>query len=204
MRVGIYLLTSLFSDEHYENFNLWKRTVMKLSKILNGLACFGGHFCYLQIFYLPRKSRTHNGEQPALVQRRNILSLISGSVIGRLRIRHAACSGTSESGAHPRRIGAAGDLRGYRRSQTKELQHLRQNNGKGAPKLGKQQRTTPTLSTEGSKAIPWCSPARTKQETWVRGTWQPVDGVREIGVTFLDGVKTWQPWFDLVFRPHQP
>jgi ketosteroid isomerase-like protein len=37
----------------------------------------------------------------------------------------------------------------------------------------------------------------------VRGTWQPVKGgVRETAVTSLDAGKTWQPWFDLVFRPH--
>lgn len=39
----------------------------------------------------------------------------------------------------------------------------------------------------------------------VRGTWKPLkDGVREIGVTSMDGGRTWQPWFDLVFRPHHP
>jgi hypothetical protein len=38
----------------------------------------------------------------------------------------------------------------------------------------------------------------------VRGVWKPVpDGVRETGVTSLDGGKTWTPWFDLVFRPHK-
>ena len=37
-----------------------------------------------------------------------------------------------------------------------------------------------------------------------RGTWMPVKGgVREIGVTSVDEGKTWQPWFDLTFRPHQ-
>ncbi len=37
----------------------------------------------------------------------------------------------------------------------------------------------------------------------VRGTWKPVEGgVREIGVTSRDGGKTWDPWFDLTFRPH--
>jgi hypothetical protein len=36
-----------------------------------------------------------------------------------------------------------------------------------------------------------------------RGVWKPVkDGVRETGVTSLDGGKTWQPWFDLIFRPN--
>jgi hypothetical protein len=37
----------------------------------------------------------------------------------------------------------------------------------------------------------------------VRGVWKPVEGgVREIGVTSTDGGKTWNPWFDLSFRPH--
>jgi ketosteroid isomerase-like protein len=40
-------------------------------------------------------------------------------------------------------------------------------------------------------------------ERLVRGTWKPVSGgVRETAVTSLDGGKTWQPWFDLVFFPH--
>jgi len=39
--------------------------------------------------------------------------------------------------------------------------------------------------------------------TVVRGTWKPIEGgVRETGVASQDGGKTWQPWFDLVFRPH--
>jgi hypothetical protein len=29
-------------------------------------------------------------------------------------------------------------------------------------------------------------------------------GVRETAVTSTDGGTTWQPWFDLVFRPHKP
>lgn len=38
-----------------------------------------------------------------------------------------------------------------------------------------------------------------------RGTWMAVKGgVREIGVKSADDGKTWQPWFDLVFKPHQP
>lgn len=38
----------------------------------------------------------------------------------------------------------------------------------------------------------------------VRGTWKPENGnVRETAVTSTDGGKTWKPWFDLVFRPHQ-
>jgi len=41
-------------------------------------------------------------------------------------------------------------------------------------------------------------------ERRVRGTWKPVQGgVRETAVTSLDGGTTWQPWFDLMFRPAQ-
>jgi ketosteroid isomerase-like protein len=37
----------------------------------------------------------------------------------------------------------------------------------------------------------------------VRGVWKPSNGgVRETAVTSSDSGKTWQPWFDLVFRPH--
>jgi ketosteroid isomerase-like protein len=40
-------------------------------------------------------------------------------------------------------------------------------------------------------------------ERLVRGTWKPINGgVRETAVTSLDDGKTWQPWFDLIFRPH--
>ncbi len=40
------------------------------------------------------------------------------------------------------------------------------------------------------------------KERRVRGMWKPVkDGVRESAVTSVDGGKTWQPWFDLLFRP---
>lgn len=39
----------------------------------------------------------------------------------------------------------------------------------------------------------------------VRGTWKPIDGgVRETAVRSLDGGKSWQPWFDLMFRPQRP
>ena len=39
-------------------------------------------------------------------------------------------------------------------------------------------------------------------ETLVRGTWKPLNGgVRETAVTSIDGGQTWNPWFDLVFRP---
>ncbi len=36
----------------------------------------------------------------------------------------------------------------------------------------------------------------------VRGTWRAMKGeVRETAITSIDGGKTWQPWFDLMFRP---
>lgn len=39
----------------------------------------------------------------------------------------------------------------------------------------------------------------------VRGVWKPVrDGVRETAVTSLDNGKTWQPWFDMIFRRRKP
>lgn len=42
------------------------------------------------------------------------------------------------------------------------------------------------------------------RERRVRGTWKAEGAtVRETAVTSVDGGKTWQPWFDLVFRPHK-
>jgi hypothetical protein len=41
-------------------------------------------------------------------------------------------------------------------------------------------------------------------EQIVRGVWSPQEGgVREIAHTSSDGGKTWQPWFDILFRPHK-
>lgn len=38
-------------------------------------------------------------------------------------------------------------------------------------------------------------------ERWIRGTWQATpEGVREVAVRSMDGRKTWEPWFDLIFR----
>jgi len=38
----------------------------------------------------------------------------------------------------------------------------------------------------------------------VRAAWKPMNGrVRETAVRSTDGGKTWKPWFDLIFRPHQ-
>ena len=43
------------------------------------------------------------------------------------------------------------------------------------------------------------------KERQVRGVWKPAsEGVRETAVRSLDGGKRWQPWFDLLFRPHKP
>lgn len=43
------------------------------------------------------------------------------------------------------------------------------------------------------------------KERHVRGTWKPASGgVRETAATSTDGGKTWQPWFDLIFRPPNP
>lgn len=39
----------------------------------------------------------------------------------------------------------------------------------------------------------------------VRGIWKPApEGVRETAFTSIDGGKTWDLWFDLIFRPHKP
>jgi hypothetical protein len=39
----------------------------------------------------------------------------------------------------------------------------------------------------------------------LRGVWiRMPDGVRETAETSVDGGKTWQPLFDIVFRPHKP
>lgn len=38
----------------------------------------------------------------------------------------------------------------------------------------------------------------------IRGVWTKLEGgVRETAVNSLDGGKTWTPWFDLIFKPHQ-
>jgi hypothetical protein len=49
-----------------------------------------------------------------------------------------------------------------------------------------------------------CDRTSSGKERQVRGTWTPVSGgVREIAVISLDGGKTWEPWFDIVFRPRR-
>ena len=43
------------------------------------------------------------------------------------------------------------------------------------------------------------------KERRVRGIWKRADGgVRETAFTSIDGGKTWQLWFDMIFRPHKP
>lgn len=46
----------------------------------------------------------------------------------------------------------------------------------------------------------------TGQKREIRGVWKPLpDGsVRETTVISLDSGKSWQPWFDLIFRSHTP
>jgi hypothetical protein len=42
------------------------------------------------------------------------------------------------------------------------------------------------------------------KERKVRGVWRAMNGgVRETAAISMDGGKTWQPWFDLMFRPHK-
>jgi hypothetical protein len=42
-------------------------------------------------------------------------------------------------------------------------------------------------------------------ERQVRGSWRPTSqGIRETAVISTDGGKTWNQWFDLIFRAHKP
>ncbi len=42
------------------------------------------------------------------------------------------------------------------------------------------------------------------EQRMIRGVWKPVRaGVRETAMTSNDGGKTWKPWFDILFRPHE-
>jgi hypothetical protein len=45
----------------------------------------------------------------------------------------------------------------------------------------------------------------TGEHRQIRGIWKPLHGglVEETAFTSTDGGKTWQPWFDLIFRPHK-
>jgi ketosteroid isomerase-like protein len=56
---------------------------------------------------------------------------------------------------------------------------------------------------DGAMVLAGAERAADGAERLVRGTWKPISGgVRETAVTSLDAGKTWQPWFDLVFRAH--
>jgi hypothetical protein len=58
---------------------------------------------------------------------------------------------------------------------------------------------------DGQMVLSGSDLTQTRQKRQVRGIWKRVEGgVRETAVTSFDGGKTWQPWFDLIFRPHTP
>jgi hypothetical protein len=55
-----------------------------------------------------------------------------------------------------------------------------------------------SLTMEGSRVM------ADGHEQIVRGVWsREAGGVREIAHTSSDGGKTWQPWFDILFRSHK-
>ena len=59
--------------------------------------------------------------------------------------------------------------------------------------------------TNGAIVLTGVDRAAEGKERQVRGVWKPVsDGVRETATTSTDGGQTWQPWFDIVFRPYKP
>jgi ketosteroid isomerase-like protein len=57
----------------------------------------------------------------------------------------------------------------------------------------------------GEMILAGATRARDGLENHIRGTWKPLDSgvVREAAVTSSDAGKTWKPWFDLSFRPHE-
>jgi hypothetical protein len=56
--------------------------------------------------------------------------------------------------------------------------------------------------TDGSIVLSGTDKAPNGQDRLTRGTWIPQRGkVRETAVRSTDGGRTWQPWFDLIFRP---
>ena len=58
---------------------------------------------------------------------------------------------------------------------------------------------------DGEMVLAGTERAADAAEKLVRGVWKPIDGgVRETAATSQDGGMTWQPWFDLMFRPHSP
>jgi hypothetical protein len=55
---------------------------------------------------------------------------------------------------------------------------------------------------DGKMALSGTDKAPDGRDRIVRGTWAPeAGGVRETAVRSPDGGKTWQPWFDLIFKP---
>lgn len=56
--------------------------------------------------------------------------------------------------------------------------------------------------TNGKMVLSGSDKAPDGKDRLVRGTWIPGNGtVRETGVRSTDGGKTWEPWFDLIFKP---
>lgn len=56
----------------------------------------------------------------------------------------------------------------------------------------------------GSMILSGSDRTATGEQRRVRGIWKRVEGgVREAAFISLDSGKTWQPWFDLLFRPHK-
>lgn len=57
---------------------------------------------------------------------------------------------------------------------------------------------------DGSMTLSGSDLTANGQKRLVRGVWKRAEGgMRETAVTSLDEGKTWQPWFDLIFRPHK-
>ena len=56
--------------------------------------------------------------------------------------------------------------------------------------------------TDGKMVLSGADKTADGKDRQVRGTWIPEkDGFRETAVRSTDGGKTWEPWFDLNFRP---
>jgi hypothetical protein len=58
---------------------------------------------------------------------------------------------------------------------------------------------------EGAITLRGMDHTATGAQRLVSGTWRAVPaGVRETAMTSVDHGKSWQPWFDILFRPHRP
>lgn len=56
--------------------------------------------------------------------------------------------------------------------------------------------------TNGKMVLSGSDKAPDGKDRLVRGTWTPQNGtVRETAARSTDGGKTWEPWFDLIFKP---